>query len=74
MEEKSIIGQHVKYYDYLGTERFGNIAAFEPAGNDLAWIYIVDEDPNFNDKVDLVNGVQIQYAEVRISTEVYIDE
>ena len=69
------LGQSVKYFDYLDGERFGRIVAMEPYPYDptLAWIYIEDEESEYNNKFDVINGVQICYAELRISTEVYID-
>ena len=74
---KSIkIGQSVKYFDYLDGERFGKIIAIEPYYQDpsLIWVYIEDEEDEYNNKVDIINGAEIRYAELRISSDVYIDE
>lgn len=73
----NIIGKAVKYYDYVGDERFGSIIAIEPSnfGEDIVYCYIEDEDPEYNIHNDLImNGMIKRYAELRLSTEVYIDE
>ena len=73
---KKLIGKSVKYFDYLDTERFGTIVAIEPYPNDpeQVYVYISDTDEEFNIHSDLVNGQQINYAELRLSSEVYFDE
>ena len=70
----NIIGKAVKYFDYVGDERFGSIIAIEPSnfGEDIVYCYIEDEDPEYNDLS--MNGMVKLYAEIRLSTEVYIDE
>lgn len=71
------VGFAVKYYDYLGDERFGTVVHMEPSnlGNDIAYCYIVDDDLQYNIHNDIIiNGKAIEYAEIRPSTEVYIDE
>lgn len=72
----SIIGKAVKYYDYLDAERFGHIVAIEPYPMDpeQAYIYIEDNEPEFNIHQDFINGKVLRYAEIRPSDEVYIDE
>lgn len=72
----SLIGKAVKYYDYLDLERFGHIVAVEPYPIDpeQAYIYIEDNEPEFNIHQDFVAGSVIRYAEIRPSGQVYIDE
>lgn len=72
-----VIGTHVRYFDYLGAERFGTVVAAEPVlygSNDLAWLYIEDEEPEYNIHNDIVLGQYVTYAEIRVSNEVNIDE
>ena len=73
---KSLIGKTVKYYDYLDSERFGRIVAIEDNHNNPStpYIYIEDEESEYNIHSDIVNGAQIAYAEIRISSEVYLVE
>ena len=72
------IGKHVKYFDYLGLERFGNIIFIEPyhfgEPEDLYYIYIQDEEPEFNIHEIIVDGKVVQYAEIRINVEVFLDD
>ena len=72
--DETVIGKSVKYYDYLGFERFGKIVAIEPYVHPIYWIYIEDSDPDFNFYEDVVNGKVVSYGEIRPSDEVYIDE
>ena len=74
-EVGEIIGLHVKYYDYLDSERFGKVVAVEPYKDypDFAYLYISDEDPQFDIHEDIVNGQLVRYSEIRISDEVYVD-
>ena len=70
-----IIGLSVRYFDYLGLERFGRIVFAEPsnANPNMVYVYIEDEESEFNiHEVALVSKV-IRYAEIRESTEVYPD-
>lgn len=71
-----LIGKAVKYYDYLDLERFGHIVATEPYPIDptQAYIYIEDNDPEVNTHQDFINGQIVNYADIRPSGEVYIDE
>lgn len=73
---ETLIGKSIKYYDYLGLERFGSIVAVEPYPEDptQAYIYIEDSDPEFNTHQDCINGNVIRYSDLRLSTDVYIDE
>lgn len=75
-EPKTIIGRHVKYFDYLDAEHYGTIVAIEPYPIDPAqvYVYIEDEESEFNIHEDEINGQMIKYAEVRPSAEVYMDE
>lgn len=66
------IGKPVKYYDYLDMERFGKIVAIEPKSDDIAYVYIEDEDPEYNIHRDIVNNIPINYAEIRPSDSIYI--
>lgn len=71
-----IIGLDVKYYDFLGQMQFGKIVYAEPfpQDKDLAYVYIEDENPDFNvHRIDTLDGT-ITYADIRISDEVYIDK
>ena len=72
----NITGLHVKYYDYLGLERFGRIIFTEPYpyNTSILYVYIEDEETEFNIHKDVLNGNEIEYAEIRLSSEVYIDE
>lgn len=73
----NIVGKSVKYYDYVGDERFGTIVAIEPScfGEYIPYCYIEDDDPSYNIHTELIiNGIVKRYAEIRLSTEVYIDE
>lgn len=67
------IGKAVKYFDYLGFERYGSIVAIEPYPMDpnQLYIYISDEEPEFN--IHQMEGTGIKYAEIRPSGEVYLD-
>ena len=85
---EDILGRPIKYYDYLGLERAGQIAYVEPyLGNKVqddtndkrvVWIYIADEDPeeNVNSYVyQIASGEkkEFMYATIRLSTEVFLD-
>lgn len=81
MNNKSAIGLHVKYFDYLGLERFGRIIYIEPSNmysniyeTDIYYVYIEDEEVEFNTHDIIINNEIKMYAEIRLSTEVYIDE
>lgn len=69
-----VIGTHVRYFDYLGLERFGIVIAAEHYRDDLAYLYIEDEEPEYNIHEDFVNGAIVRYAEIRLSDQVNIDE
>lgn len=70
---KKLLGKTIKYYDYLDAERYGRIAAVEhnPNAPDTPYIYIEDEEQEFNIHQDNINGKEINYAEIRPSNEVY---
>ena len=75
MSYDEIIGLSVRYFDYLGLERFGRIVFAEPSNTnpDMVYVYIEDEESEFNiHEVALMSKV-IKYAEIRESTEVYPD-
>lgn len=66
---------YVHYFDYLGFEHTGYIILMQPVpGEDeeIQYCFIVDDRPEFNDKVyiDMMSGQQYQYAEIRRSDEV----
>lgn len=86
----NILGTNIIYKDYLGYQRYGKIGWVEPYEGDqdqedekqVVWIYVSDEDPEYNvhefivnvgtiDKPDIKH---IMYADMRLSTEVYLDE
>ena len=73
---KSCIGLHVKYFDYLGLERFGRIIYVEPSNMnpDKFYVYIEDEESEFNIHDININGEIKMYAELRINDEVYLDD
>lgn len=70
-----LIGKQVTYFDYLGEEHHGSIVAIESCriSKDEVYIYINDEEQEFNIHQDVINGVQITYAELRPSSEVILD-
>lgn len=76
MNIEELIGRTVKYYDYLGFERFGRIILFEPiqGNNEELYVYIEDEESEYNVHDIIINGEMKMYAEIRVSSEVYIDE
>lgn len=73
---ENCIGLHVKYFDYLGLERFGRIIYVEPSNMnpDKFYVYIEDEESEFNIHDININGEIKMYAELRINDEVYIDD
>ena len=74
-DPNNLIGKSIKYYDYLDSERFGKILAIEPSRNpEILYIYIEDDDPEFNVHQDFINGQVLRYAEIRPSSEVYFDD
>ena len=73
-ETHELIGKHIIYYDYLGIESYGIIVAIEPYSEDQVYVYIEDEDGEDNIHEDIVNGKQIKYSEIRLSSEIYLDE
>lgn len=76
-DPENLISKKVIYYDYLDSERYGKIVAIEPyaANNDIVYVYIEDDEPDENIYEDLVNGRElVKYAELRLSSEVIIDE
>ena len=82
MDFSNLIGKTVKYFDYLGFERFGRII-FGESSNTLInyetgecdiYVYIEDEESEFNIHEIIINGEAKKYAEIRVSSEVYIDE
>ena len=90
IEAKDVIGNHVIYYDYLGYERTGIVGFIEPynAPDDtpgegsVVWVYIVDDDPDYNVHEFIYNANgnmqcpdlrHLMYAEMRLSTEVILD-
>lgn len=70
-----LLGKQIKYFDYLGLERSGKIIAFEPCPDidDILYLYIEDEDPEFNIHNDIINGKNISYAELRRSNDIILD-
>jgi hypothetical protein len=76
IQKDPLIGLHVRYFDYLDMERFGTVIMSEPYPNDesVRYVYIEDDDPEYNIHQDVVLGQTILYAEIRLSTEVNVDE
>lgn len=68
------LGKAVKYFDYLGMKRYGSIVGIEPYHDDIAYIYIEDEEVEFNIHEHIINGKPFKYAEIRPSDEVYLDK
>lgn len=73
INSNAAIGQAVKYFDYLGLERYGKIVGIEPYIDDIAYVYIEDEEVEYNIHDHIINGNPIRYAEIRTSDEVYMD-
>lgn len=73
---QDIIGLHVKYFDYLGLERFGRICYTEPSNMNpsIIYVYIDDEEPEFNIHTIMTPNGELKYAEIRTNEEVYLDE
>lgn len=71
-EIKDIIGRTVRYFDYIGSERYGRIIFVEPypMDPDQVYVYIEDEEIEFNIHEDFLGGQNIRYAEIRPSSEV----
>lgn len=72
----NIIGLHIKYFDYLGLERFGRICYAEPSNvnPNQIYVYIDDEEPEFNIHEVITPSGPLKYAEIRTNEEVYPDE
>ena len=67
----------VKYYDYMGFEHDGLVALTMPTNDptvddDVYYCFIVDRDPQYNDKTYRTpdGEVQLVYAEIRKSDEI----
>lgn len=74
--DNGIIGTHVRYFDYLGFERFGTICHYEFSNMNpnMCYVYISDEDQEFNvHQLMCPDGKVIYYAEIRLSNEVSVD-
>lgn len=71
-----LIGRPVIYNDYLGFKQYGQIVFIEPYPNDpeLAYLYIQNEIVDENTHhLETANGI-ISYADIRVSSDVYLDE
>lgn len=74
------LNMRVLYYDYLGFEHRGTIALTQPCDapdvdppdedGAVCYVFIVDDNPEFNDKTYTGNTTTLQYAEIRRSDEV----
>lgn len=74
-EISELIGKHVIYYDYVGIECYGSIVAIELyTTEDEVYVYIEDENGEENIHEDIVNGKRIKYSDIRLSSEIYLDE
>ena len=71
-----LIGKKVRYFDYNGFERYGSIVAIEPYPKDdsVVYLYISDDDIDYNIHNDIVFGVLVNYADIRTSIEVCLVE
>lgn len=88
MYENDVIGKAIGYNDYLGCLRSGTIGFIEEYkapqdidsdGKRVVWIYVVDDDPEYNVHTMIIpdaNGrpATLYYAEMRLSTEVFLDD
>ena len=80
LSSEKVIGLHVTYSDFLGFERYGTIVAVEPITNpvpgeeDCMWIYIEDEDQEYNIHQLLTPAGIVWYCELRISNQVILDD
>lgn len=77
-EPYQIEGLHVKYYDFLGQERYGNVVAVEPnpINPDIPYLYIKDEDfESMEIHSDYIpyKGTTVEYNEIRTSDQVFPD-
>ena len=68
------IRSKIRYFDYIGLERYGTIVAMDPYPLDpsIRYVYIEDEDPNENIYQIQINNNTIFYADIRLSSEVVI--
>ena len=74
---EQFIGSKCGWENYIGEKRMGTIVAMENYPNPfdptipIFLCYVTDDlnDDN-NDKIDIVNGVQVRYADIRQSTEI----
>ena len=68
---KEIIGRMVQYQDASGEIRTGKIVDLEPSNiPEVAFLYIYDVgDYASNDKLDIVNGKELRYADIKASIE-----
>jgi hypothetical protein len=79
MEKTLGVGSSICYIDYLGYQRFGKIGWLEPYKDDIYWVFIVDDDDDYNaHQVQVTTlsgeGKIINYAEIRLSDEVWEDK
>lgn len=72
-----IIGKTVEYYDFMGEKVIGTIGGFSSSPSlpeDVVYLFIVDEDPKENDKIETlyINGVltRLQFADMERSDNV----
>ena len=84
--DHQLVGRDIIYKDYLGYERPGKIGFVEPyeapSDEPMVWCYIVDDDPEYNNKQFIFNaGTQVAqdirtlyYADLRLNTEIALDE
>lgn len=74
---EQFIGSKCGWENYIGEKRMGTIVAMETYPNPvdptipIFLCYVTDDlnDDN-NDKIDIVNGVQVRYSDIRQSTEI----
>ena len=85
---ETVIGKAIGYNDYLGNLRSGTIGFIEEYkapqdidsdGRRTVWVYVVDDDPEYNIHQIIIPDKEGQpktlfYADLRLSTEVFLDE
>ena len=75
---QDFIGRTVRYFDYIGSERYGRIVYMEPCTaahvlEGTMYVYIEDEEIELNiHEASFVDVGDICYAEIRISTDIAI--
>lgn len=83
-----VLGKAIGYNDYLGNLRSGVIGFIEEYkapqeidsdGKRVVWVYVVDDDPEYNVHQIIIpdkegKPAMLNYADLRLSTEVFLDD